>query len=90
LQSKHLQSGEQRIFAWKHSQYFLRHTDFLQWQPLWCFESEGAPASWWQLKLVKCTKNNHVKIESSKLNYELDNSIKEKEKKSTTKLWSIL
>ena len=22
--------------ASKHSQYFLRHLDFLQWQPFWC------------------------------------------------------
>ena len=23
--------------TWKHSQYFLRQADFLQWQPDWCW-----------------------------------------------------
>ena len=28
--------------AWKHSQYFLRQPDFLQWQPLLCLPSASA------------------------------------------------
>lgn len=41
LQSTHLQLSEQRMFAWKHSQYFLRHPDFLQWHPLLCLPAKG-------------------------------------------------
>jgi hypothetical protein len=33
LQLEHLHVGVQKISAWKHSQYFLRHPDRLQWQP---------------------------------------------------------
>ena len=46
LQSMHLQFSEQRMLAWKHSQYFLRHPDFLQWHPLLCFPNiKTSPAS---------------------------------------------
>lgn len=41
LQSIHLQFSEHSILAWKHSQYFLRHPDFLQWHPLLCFPTKG-------------------------------------------------
>ena len=34
LQSVHLHAAVHRMSAWKHSQYFLRQPDFLQWQPL--------------------------------------------------------
>lgn len=34
LQLTHLQLSVHAICAWKHSQYFLRQPDFLQWQPL--------------------------------------------------------
>ena len=34
LQSAHLQDSEHMIPAWKHSQYFFRQPDFLQWHPL--------------------------------------------------------
>lgn len=37
-QSMHLQISEQLTPAWKHSQYFFRHWDFLQWQPLRCLD----------------------------------------------------
>ena len=37
LQSLHLQFSLQGICAWKHSQYFLRQPDFLQWHPRLCF-----------------------------------------------------
>jgi hypothetical protein len=33
LHSQHLQFSPQKIFAWKHSQYFFRHPDFLQAHP---------------------------------------------------------
>lgn len=33
LHSQHLQLSPQKIPAWKHSQYFLRHPDFLHAQP---------------------------------------------------------
>ena len=36
LQSRHLHTSEHGMAAWKHSQYFLRHPDFLQWHPLLC------------------------------------------------------
>ena len=34
LQSMHLQLSEQKMEAWKHSQYFFRQPLFLQLQPL--------------------------------------------------------
>lgn len=48
LQSMHLQFSEQRTLAWKHSQYFLRHPDFLQLHPLLCLPRiVTAPATTW-------------------------------------------
>lgn len=42
----HLQFSEQRMLAWKHSQYFFKHPDFLQWHPLLCFpNTKTSPAS---------------------------------------------
>lgn len=40
LQPSHLQLSPHFIPAWKHSQYFFRQLDFLQWQPFeWCSTS---------------------------------------------------
>lgn len=36
LHSLHLHCSEHMTPAWKHSQYFLRHPLFLQWQPRMC------------------------------------------------------
>ena len=48
LQSMHLQLSEQKMDAWKHSQYFFRHVDFLQLQPLvW---RPGVPSAFWTLR----------------------------------------
>ena len=53
LQSMHLQLSEQKMEAWKHSQYFFRQPLFLQLQPLLClgagadalFPSSGPPCT---------------------------------------------
>ena len=37
LQFWHLQFSLQKMPAWKHSQYFFRHPDLRQLQPLLCF-----------------------------------------------------
>ena len=42
-QSSHLQSSLHLMPAWKHSQYFLRQWDLLQWQPFLCL---------WPLRIV--------------------------------------
>jgi len=36
-----LQFAPQKIFAWKHSQYFFKQWLFLQWQPLLCSTSSA-------------------------------------------------
>ena len=36
MQLTHLHTSEHRMPAWKHSQYFFRHPDFLQLQPRLC------------------------------------------------------
>jgi hypothetical protein len=40
----HLQFGPHDTFAWKHSQYFFKQPDFLQWHPLLCFTPEAMPS----------------------------------------------
>lgn len=45
LQLLHLHRSEQVIPSWKHSQYFLRQFDFLQWHPLW-WSATSAAAAW--------------------------------------------
>ena len=43
-QSTHLHCSVHGMEAWKHSQYFLRQPDFLQWQPLLCRIASASPA----------------------------------------------
>lgn len=45
LQSRHLQASLHRTLAWKHSQYFFKHPDFLQWHPFVCLPGNGSPGS---------------------------------------------
>ena len=45
LHPSHLQYSWHGTPAWKHSQYFLRHADFLQWQPFLCRASPSLPPS---------------------------------------------
>ena len=68
LQSMHLQLSEQKMEAWKHSQYFFRQPLFLQLQPLlWraagpC-ASAAAPSSPPcnpQISLMPCTDTWHA------------------------------
>lgn len=42
LQSQHLQFSLHRMPAWKHSQYFFKHPDFLQLHPLLCLPAAGS------------------------------------------------
>ena len=46
LQSMHLQLSEQKMEAWKHSQYFFRQPLFLQLQPLLWRALAPAIATW--------------------------------------------
>lgn len=61
LQSTHLQLSEQRMFAWKHSQYFFKHPDFLQWHPLLCLPISGcSPTS-------SCKTKNQLGLSNPKI-----------------------
>jgi hypothetical protein len=44
-QSWHLQRSWQGTPAWKHSQYFFKQADFLQWHPDWCKPKEDDDAA---------------------------------------------
>lgn len=58
------------MFAWKHSQYFLRHPDFLQWHPLLCLPAIGSSRA--SSYICEQLHINHTKMSSGEqISYEI-------------------